>query len=543
MPVMPSGYSSSLLAGWYGYCYTHGGCHTTLASPLDGNTNLYNPTNETQFVAINGVYTMFYFLDTNYTDFEGFDIGSATTCTKTAISPGQCPGGANTSSFGLIFQNVYTDNGPTNGIFKDLNIHGMANAGIVGYNYNNNGTNCGTQSASTCTTILSYIQYSGNAWAGYDGDAATGTSCQGTANCRGQGTVVWDHQQAFFNGCAENYPNGGYSNTTGLPANGYNYCTDDVAGGSGGPGYGDSLTIGAGLAGFFTVSNSTSSWATQDAYDFLHLADFGITYPIAFYMNNNWAEGPEGNGYKSGGIGNPVQLYSNVAISACDWIMQPTVFPMTLNSSGYNTNLGDYCRQSGTANAPFLISINNGFTTSAIHNSAFGYTWQTDGVLIDIQCVDTCTTSAALVYQDNMIVGFTSPNTAALPKALYFDGTFGQDPFASPGSAIGYNNWYNVLASANPGGTCPQDPTYETHAFCTSPLVNSQSNIYAIVPTLTSGSAVIGKGVTAGPTHDFAGNLFASPPAIGAFEFSSGIVLPPIQLTGKVAFLGNIKLQ
>jgi hypothetical protein len=67
---------------------------------------------------------------------------------------------------------------------------------------------------------------------------------------------------------------------------------------------------------------------------------------------------------------------------------------------------------------------------------------------------------------------------------------------------------------------CPDNgiPEEKT-AICADPRLTSESNINAIVPTLTSSSPAIGAGVSlSNVTTDFNGTARPNPPAVGAYQ-------------------------
>jgi hypothetical protein len=382
-----------------------------------------------------------------------------------------------------------TVQGPSNFVLKDIGVHGMAGQGVLGSHINKLGTD---------TFTASDIYLRGNGLAGWDSDGGgCGTSCETV------GTMTLSYMRVEFNGCVQNGTTGGYNSITNTWANGYNWCYDDGTGG-----YGDGLSFIAAGDVNFTINNSYIRWNTQDCYDLLHLGD-DQTHNQNIYVYNNWSEGCEGQSFKIGGNAN-VTAYNNVSIVNCRILLEPTVFPMTLNPAGYG-DFGDPCRAGGDQ---WSIYVNDGKTISMIHNTSLGYS----ATMYDIGCSASCTGTDLLIFKDNISIGYPDPGNGGIVAAgIYLDAV--TDPFANVGSSISYNDWYTMR-----GNTCPQDGN-ETNYQCTDPALLSESDINAIQPPLTAGSTnVIGKGITAGPTTDILGNAYANPPSIGAYEFLTNLL-------------------
>jgi hypothetical protein len=378
--------------------------------------------------------------------------------------------------------------GPSNYIVKDVGVHGMSAQGVLGSHIN--------QTSGDFFTA-SYIYLRGNGMAGWDSDGGgCGTSCETV------GTMTLSHMYVDFNGCVQNGTTGGYNATTHTWAAGYNWCYDDSTGG-----YGDGLSFIAAGAVNFTIDHSFIRWNTQDCYDLLHLGD-DATHVQTINLYSNYAEGCEGQTYKIGGNSN-VTAENNVSIDNCRILGSPTIFPMTLNPAGYN-NFGDPCRAGGDQ---WSVFVNDGRTMKMIHNTSLGYS----ATMYDVECSNTCTGSEIFIFQDNISIGYPDPGNGGIYAAgFYMQGT---NPFANAGSNISYNDWYMLRSN-----TCPQD-AHETNYQCGDPVLLAESDINAIQPQLTAGSTnVIGKGVTAGQTTDNAGNLFASPPSMGALEYINNII-------------------
>jgi hypothetical protein len=430
---------------------------------------------------------MFSIQGSNWTDTECIDMTQPDTCTDGgAGAPGGCTATSNFAAHGL--QIAYqTAQGPSNTVLKDIGIHGVAAQGVLGSHIN--------QSSGDFFNA-SYIYLRGNGLAGWDSDGGgCGTSCETV------GTMTLDHLYVDFNGCAEVHPNGGYNATTGTANNGYNYCYGQSQGG-----YGDGLSFIAAGDVTFNLTNSYARWNMQDGNDLLHLGD-DQTHTQTVNVFNDWSEGNAGQSYKVGGNANSY-IWSNYSNANCRVLNMPTVFPMTLNPSGYNTYVAsDLCRSGGDEWATY---VNDHRILSMIHNTSVGY----GATMYDVGCAGTCTTLATFVFQDNISIGYPDPgNGDVYPGGFYFESGVA-DPFGNSGSSVRNNLWYKLRSD-----TCPQVPSHETNYVCTDPLLTSESDINLAVPTLTSGSPAIHAGLVAGPPLDYYGKSWSTPPAIGFSEF------------------------
>ena len=404
--------------------------------------------------------------------------------------------GNNYAGNGIILAYV-TNPGPSSFTLKDIEIDGLGGAAMLG-TYVNTATNG--------TSNMSYMKIIGNQGYGWNGDGGgCGNSCLST------GTLNVDHYVGDFNGCAEVLPNGGWNASNGLPVNGVNYCYFQGTG-----------ILADGLAqiaaGNFTMSvtNSEFLYNTKNGLDLLHLGDAGTGYFQTVSVKNNWSEGNLGQTFKVGGNNTASTIWDNVSISNCrsmsDEASPASNVFLSMNPLGWNAGVqsvyGYTCRAAGDQ---WEISFSPGNPISFIHNTTLGY----GSTMYDL--FGNVSSTTTFMFKNNISFGFTDPYTSTLAAGFYASYT-GSDPLGNSGSS-GTNN----LAYSMRSGTCPLDATYETAPQCGDPMLLAESNINAINPNLTSGSAtyVIGKGTTAGPTLDFFGTTFLSPPAIGSFETGS----------------------
>ncbi len=458
------------------YGYGVGNCHQTdpnlssssaLTAAWSGHGELKNAT---KLVGINGLYTFFDLQGSTGPDLECLDMSQPDTCTIAGTpTVGKCVSGQDFGVNGIIME-TSTNQGPIDATLKDIAIHGLASSGILGGKLN-------TSSADTFTADDIYLVGNGSAGWTWDGGSC-GTSCQNI------GTLTFNWIRIDWNGCVEVQPDNGE-----LGSNGYNYCTDDNVGG-----YGDGWAL-ISTTGTWTMNHGIFRWNTQDGFDSLHVSDNGSSIPVSFTLENSWSEGNMGQTFK---LGNSTTTLAdnNVSISNCRRLDAP----FSPNPSGYNTNLSDFCRAAGDEWA--IVVGNTGTAISLIHNTSVGY----GATMYDLTC-SSCT--GAVIFKDNISVGYPDPgNSNALPGGFYIT----TDPFANAGSAVSYNDWYNMRHKA-----CPQNRK-EEHSVCANPDFKD-SNIDSFNPSLLPRSPAIRAGtVIPGLTTDLGGSKYANPPSVGALQ-------------------------
>ncbi|RME86382.1 MAG: right-handed parallel beta-helix repeat-containing protein, partial [Caldilineae bacterium] len=200
---------------------------------------------------------------------------------------------------------------------RDLNIHGLADAGIRGGRLHN--------------WTLERVRLVGNGWVGWDGDIDGNDSNSGTLTFR-RWTVEW-------NGCAETWPGQ-------QPAG----CWAQSAGG-----YGDGVGTGA-TGGDWLIEDSTFSHNTSDGLDLLyHSLGGSIT------LRRVRAEGNAGNPVKVTG---QTRLENSVLIANCAFFDGQ---PFTYNV--------DPCRALGNA---LELNFMGGETMTLVNNTIYG---QGDGLV------------------------------------------------------------------------------------------------------------------------------------------------------------------
>ena len=172
---------------------------------------------------------------------------------------------------------------------RDINIHGMANRGVLA-----------GRIADWDTTRLT-IRASG--WAGWDGDLGTNSS--------NSGQLVFRQAEIAWNGCGEKYPSKEIFG-----------CWAQQSGG-----YGDGLGTGA-TGGHWVFEDSLVHHNTSDGIDLLYMTDGG-----SVTVRRTWVEGNASNQVKTKGNS---RVENSVIVGNCAYFV------------GHgNMKDGDHCRASG----------------------------------------------------------------------------------------------------------------------------------------------------------------------------------------------------
>ena len=130
--------------------------------------------------------------------------------------------------------------GARNAEFRNLDIHGMANRGILGGAFEN--------------MTASAVRVAGNGWSGWDFDVHRGTN---------SGNLILDRLLVEWNGCAEQWDAKGT----------YRHCWAQQQGG-----YGDGLGLGS-STGNWIVRDSVFRYNTSDGFDALYLGTVNNVAP------------------------------------------------------------------------------------------------------------------------------------------------------------------------------------------------------------------------------------------------------------------------
>jgi hypothetical protein len=204
-----------------------------------------------------------------------------------------------------------------NVLLKDLNIHGLANGGVL--------------AGRLTDWTVENVRIAGNGWVGWDGDIEGDDSNSGTMTFRNW-TVEW-------NGCGETYP--------GQEPVG---CWAQTAGG-----YGDGVGTGA-TGGDWIIEDSSFLHNTSDGLDLLYHSEGGTVT-----INRVRAEGNAGNQIKATGL---ASLSNSLLVGNCAFFEnQPFTYDV------------DPCRASGNT---LTVAFAGGEQVSIVNSTFYG---QGDGLV------------------------------------------------------------------------------------------------------------------------------------------------------------------
>jgi len=446
-----------------------------------------NPLDKTFVHGGYGTGGVFNVSGSSYVQIECFNISDQSSCGRSG-TVNNC-----NTSFPM---DDYANNGieitntATNVLLQDIDIHGMASAGMHG-----------PTGDGFVTNRVSLI---GNDNSGWNLDRGNGTT--------GTGSLTNHYFTCGWNGFNEQYPI--------LDALPFFNGSDDSS-----SGYGDcwGTTTVASVPGWqVSFDHANVFYNTQDGLDALHVNGAGSTVTII----DSLLYGNMGNQAKIGG--SAITFTNNLIYDNCNALRQ--AIPGT--PSGYNTALSDFCRAGDDAVA---VTISDAYNSLVAFNTLV--TAASGGYLIE--CVSPCT-APAFKFQNNVTLGFLNNATNGYPgggsgnypQRIYLDTsvTPGAAIWLDAGSAFDHNDTFHEK------NACPN--TNETNALCVDPLLTTSTwSLYGTWPiTLTSSSPPIGAGVTIpGITADYLGVTRPNPPSIGAYEFLGAV---PTSLLGAVVITG-----
>jgi hypothetical protein len=456
-----------------------------MPAPINGTPNVHtrvlgvnyasctSPAAKAQVNGGYGVGAVFSLAGASYVDVACFDITDFSSCGLSGQA-NQCHKNFPVDDYAS--NGILTNNTTSNTTITDVNIHGMASAGILG--------------ATGDGVVVTRVSVSGNASSGWNMDDGSGAT--------GSGHLTLSYFTAQWNGCAEEFPM-----VDGLP---YADCTDDYSNG-----YGDGVgtaTVISNPAWIISIDHSVAANNTQDGFDLLHLQGNGSTLSIS----NSLAYGNMGQQLKMGAAGSAI---NNLLVGNCNALRQA----ITGTPSGYNANLSDFCR---AADVPVLVAVSDGGLTTKYFNNTL-YTANNIGV--EVTTNGTCTTTCYFQYENNIFLGFQ--NTAAngypsggsgkLPTPIYFDS--GTQILSLAGSSFTNNLTFN----ARDNWPCPQTSWNEQNAICADPgLVDETFHLFGFgnMSPASASSIVVGNGLAIpGVLTDYSKSTRSTTsPTIGAYE-------------------------
>jgi hypothetical protein len=416
---------------------------------------------------------------TSYVDVACLDITDWSSCGRSGQtnSCSTTPGAySDFAAEGLGFAPTMTNDTITN-----VRTHGLASLGVYG--------------SPGDGLVVNDLEIVGNAGAGWNADKGDGFT--------GTGTSLIENFLIAWNGCSEEYPI-----VDALP---YQDCTDDNVGGYG-DGFG-TATVTSSPAWHISFLTGTVNNNTQDGLDALHLQGGGSTMTV----NAVNAYANMGNQIKNGAAA----TITNNLVGANCYAMSQSI-PGT--PSGFNSRLSDFCR---AGNEAVIITVNDGQTSTFAYNTIWGSGWTGGGDLGGIVTDVSCTGTAALVFENNIQLGFNVGAGGA--PARFTDGTgCSGGVFSQTGAVIKNNLCFGV------SGGCPESG--ETSTLTVAPQITTTTwqpyGPFNGAPTSGSANILAAGSTCCGVTTDFLGNTRPSPPAIGAEEFISSTVATPTASPG-----------
>lgn len=238
-----------------------------------------------------------------------------------------------------------------NVILRNLNIHGMASAGIW--------------AARLSNWTLQNVRIAGNGWVGWNGDINGEDSNSGIMRFK-KWKVEW-------NGCAEGYPNPTMS-----------HCWAQQSGG-----YGDGVGLGE-TGGHWIIEDSLFQYNTSDGLDLLYVGRTPAQSQIE--IRRSISRGNAGNQMKTNG---PATIVNSLLIGNCGYFMGKS-FAAEMGPR----MSGDNCRAYGNT---LEMDLGPGDTVNVINSTIVGE----GDVLVGINCAsDPCTGSKAVV-QNSVFQGYS----------------------------------------------------------------------------------------------------------------------------------------
>ncbi len=342
-----------------------------------------------------------------------------------------------------------------NVLLKDLNIHGLANTGIL--------------AGRLTDWTVENVQLVGNGLAGWNGDLVGDGS-----NSENHGTFTFRHWLVSWNGCGETWPDLEHV-----------ACWGQEAGG-----YGDGGGFGGTTGGHYIIEDSAFLNNTSDGLDMLYLRLPDVSVEI----RRTTFAGNDGNQLKMSG--SSVTLENNLIVSNCGFF----------HGMDYWNN-GDDCRAGGDALAIFLQP---GGTATVINTTITG-----EGncrVIAGCALDKTCNGSESILMRNVLFQGqsvYWQPDEDTC-FAWYDDESslpLPENPFTVDHSLINSVRYGNVTP-------CPGDAN-----LCDVPSGVSDTDINHFDASLNAGSAAINAGSPDGvPADDITGRVRDSQPDIGAYE-------------------------
>jgi hypothetical protein len=343
----------------------------------------------------------------------------------------------------------------SNVLLKDLNIHGLANTGVL--------------AGRLTDWTVENVRVAGNGLAGWNSDLVGDGS-----NSENHGTFIFRHWTVEWNGCGETYPEEEHSGCWGQEAGGY----------------GDGAGFGGTTGGHYIIEDSAFLHNTSDGLDMLYLRLAGAKVEI----RRTIAAGNDGNQIKI--TASEALIENSIIISNCGFFHDMPSW-----------NNDDDCRAGGTA---VLFALQPGAQIRVVNTTISGE----GGCLATAECAldQNCNGSEQIVMRNILFQGqkvFYNPDEDTC-FAWYDDESsppMPADPFVVDHSLITGVRFGNVTPCPGASNLCD----------VLSGLANI--DIDSFDATLEAGSPAIDAGNPDGaPAEDFTGRARGGRPDIGAYE-------------------------
>jgi hypothetical protein len=315
---------------------------------------------------------------------------------------------------------IALSNTSTHDTLTDVHIHGLATNGITG--------------PTGDGVVMDYVDILGNASSGWNADNDDGST--------GKGSLLVQHYNISWNGCAEEYPI-----VDALP---YGDCTDQDHGGYG-DGFGTASKDSDAPGWQVHFDQGTVSYNTQDGLDALHIGGKGssmtVTHALAF--------GNMGQQIKVGGA--TATITDSYIVGNCS--AMSNAIPGT--PARYNARLDLFCRAGDTA-----VLINVPDAQPAVFQRNVLYS--NNHVALEVEYPGKPTSNAAIQYDDNIFIGFRN-SAGQYPSPIYSNTDLKM--FTNPGASFRNNVTYHAKSSWR----CPATGLHEVAGSCGDPHLTDET--------------------------------------------------------------------
>jgi hypothetical protein len=375
-------------------------CHTT-----EKKTQLHGGWGAGAVLSLSGA---------SYVDVACLDITDFSACGRSAQAVG-CDQSQDFAQNGIVLSN--TSNHIT---LTDVRIHGMATSGIAG--------------PTGDGVALDYVDMLGNASSGWNADSGD--------NSTGKGSLLVQHYDISWNGCAEEYPI--------MHQVPYGDCTDQDHGGYG-DGFGTASRDSDPPGWQVHFDQGTVSYNTQDGLDALHIGGAGSSMTVT----HTKAFSNMGQQIKVGGA--TATITDSLIVGNCR-AMSENIPAVPTN---YNAKLDLFCRAGGAA-----ILINVPDAAPAVFQNNIIYAKNQVG--LEIEYPGEPSSKAAIHYDHNIFIGFRDAE-GQFPTPIYSNADLNM--FTNPGSTFSHNVTYHARGNWK----CPATSLHETAASCSDPHLKDES--------------------------------------------------------------------